>query len=462
MVPCNEVSVGRKSITRRDFLQKTGAVLASWQVSRAMADATESRRPNVIVIVADDLGYGQLSCYPHLLDVHTPNIDRIATTGLRMTDGYAADGMCWPSRGSILTGRYHQRWQSRANIPAKERMLGSYLRQAGYTTGCIGKWHNTGSIGEWDGKPENHPFGRGFDEFFGFLGGMHDYFDWDLGTHWKGGRNRPHYMPIYDGKQRVEGTGYLTDVFTQKAVDFVDRNKDEPFLLYLSYNAIHTPLQAPAECLKRFNDGKTSRDLWRAMLYATDRGIGSILDALEGLRLRENTMVWFIGDNGGYPVDPSESVNWRFKGRKGTFYEGGIRIPWLVSWPGVLPQGRDYTESVMHIDVLPTILAAAGAREGNISAMDGTNLLPYWTGKKPAPPHEALFFGDPRRSSFAVRCGDWKLVSNPGRGKLKEDDVGAGLFDLKLDPAEQRNMRAQKPRIAEELRNKAKSWAGSL
>jgi len=414
---------------------------------RVKEKKAESRaaKPNVILIVADDLGYGQVSSYPHEEIYHTPNIDRLARGGVRMTDGYSAHPMCWPSRGALLTGRYYQRFLRGVIVPPSEKMIAQYLGEVGHVSACVGKWHNTGSIGQWDGQQLNHPRGWGFDEFFGFLGGMHDYWEADLGTHFKEGRNRPHTMPIYDGTKPVEKVKYLTEEFTDRAVDFIGRHKDRPFFLYLPYNAVHTPLQAPEKHMQR-NNGNP----YAAMVDSLDEGVGRVLDTLDASGLAENTLVIFVGDNGGY-----RGKNWKLRGEKSQLFEGGIRVPFVASWPQGLPAGKVYAQPVMHIDVMPTILGAAGVAMPEDRAIDGANLLPHWRGEKMEPPHEVLYWGETNAGRLAVRRGDWKLI------KESEDRQGEkelALYNLREDIEEQRDLLGEQKQIADELSSLFDGW----
>ena len=399
--------------------------------------AGPAARPNIVLIFADDLGYGEVSCYPQRQTIRTPNIDRLAQSGVRMTDGYSADPMCLASRASLLTGNYFQRFRSLRKFSEDERLFGHFLKPGGYVSGCIGKWHNCVPGTDL----ENGPLERGFDEFFGFLGGMRDYFDpkkgFQTGKGWI-------YMPVYDGTQPVKEMKYLTEELTDRAVDFITRHKRQPFFLYLAYNAKHTPRQAPQKYVER-NDG----DLNAAMIDCMDEGVGRVLDALGGLDMIENTLVLFIGDNGGSP-----GPNWKLRGRKGQWFEGGIRVPFIASWPARLPKGRVYSQPVMHIDVLPTVLAAAGAQIPPERTIDGRNLLPHWQGKIRRPPHDVLFWG--RGGRFALRRGDWKMVSDSDvrRGKPQ-----LGLYNLKEDPEEKNNLLEREKQIAGELMGLYKAWS---
>ncbi|MBC7354324.1 MAG: sulfatase-like hydrolase/transferase, partial [Thermogutta sp.] len=309
-------------------------IFTSW---RCEAQAESAALPNILVIVADDLGPGNVRCYDPQAKVPTPNIDRLAAGGLRMTQGYSADPMCWPSRGAILTGRYPQRWGNSPVIPRTEKMMPQYLKAKGYYSMAVGKWHQ--GFGR-----ENHPMTWGFDEFFGFQGGWHDYFRADVGPVRLGkqqgevvGKN-----PILRNYDPVQEIKYLTFELSDQAVAFLERNRDRPFLLYLAYNARHVPTQAPEDYVARFKDARY------AVVAALDDAIGQVLDALDRLDLAQNTLVIFVGDNGG-----PEWGTGGLRGCKGQVYEGGIRIPFLVRWPDRLPAGRTYDQPVMHIDLVP-------------------------------------------------------------------------------------------------------------
>ena len=399
-------------------------------------------QPNIVLIVADDLGYGQVGVYPQTRPWETPHIDRLAQSGLMMTQGYSAHPMCWPSRASIMSGRYYARFLQGFIIPRSERLLPQYLKEAGYATGLVGKWHNTVNRTGTDGeKQENHPLTWGFDEFYGFLGGMHDYFDDDLGWH-----SAEVYMPIYEGYDVVEeDVPYLTDAFTERAVDFIQRHRDQPFFLYLPYNAPHTPFQATEEYLER-NDG----DVAAAMVDALDTGVGRVLDTLEELGIADNTLVLFVGDNGGYT-----GTNGELRSTKGRLYEGGIRVPFIASWPDGLPAGQVYDEPVMHVDIMPTISATAGVPLPEDRHLDGKNLLPYWRGEAAEAPHEVLFWERDGGERYAVRRGDQKLVNG---NDDREAPPQLGLYDLAEDVSEQNNLIDEHRQIAEELQRLFGDW----
>lgn len=417
-------------ISRRDALRSLAA--------GAVAMAAPAR-PNIVVIVSDDHGYGDVSCYEHGPEVATPNIDRIARRGVRFAQGYASAYVCAPTRAALMTGRYQQRFgfytapDSRAGLPLSEITIADVLKKEGYATGAFGKWHLGLDM-------EHHPIRRGFDEFYGFLGhGGHDYFDL---------KPTPEkFDSIWRNGQVIEDTGYLTDNLGREAASFVTRNAKRPFFLYLAFNAVHFPLQAPAETIAKYRTGKRERDIYLAMLEHEDRAVGRVLDELRKNGVDGNTLVVFFSDNGG--ARNNASSNGPLRDYKHSVYEGGIRVPFLMSWPGTLPEGAVYREPVICMDVLPTAAAAAGARLPADREYHGRNLLPYVTGKASVPVHESLFWdGDEGRR--AARSGRWKLVDN--RGKIE-------LFDLDADLGEKNDLAARHPEIAARLRASLESWS---
>ncbi|MFB3828006.1 MAG: sulfatase-like hydrolase/transferase [Bryobacteraceae bacterium] len=416
------------NLTRRDFLFSAAA---------APSAAAPARRPNIVFIVSDDHGYGDVSCYPHPREVSTPNIDRIARRGIRFEQGYANCYVCAPTRAALLTGRYPQRYgfytasDSRAGLPLSETTLAGVLKQAGYATGAFGKWH----LGI---QPPYHPMKRGFDEFYGFLGhGGHDYFDLKP--------TGEIFTSILRGYDPIEETGYLTDNIGREALSFVARNGHRPFFLYLAFNAVHFPMQAPRELIRKYDTGKPDRDILMAMLEAEDRAIGRLLDELDRRRLSGDTLLFFISDNGGARANSSN--NGALRDYKASVYEGGIRVPFLVSWPGRLPENTVSREPVMSMDLMPTAAAAAGAplpRE-----IEGRDMLPVLTGASSGPLHQALFW-DASEGRTAVRSGPWKLVANNGRTEL---------FNLEEDLSEKRDLSAQRPETVTRLRGLFEDWS---
>jgi arylsulfatase A-like enzyme len=422
------------------------------------AAAQSPRRPNVIIILADDLGYGDLSIHGSR-DVSTPHIDSIARTGVRCTGGYVSAPYCSPSRAGLLTGRYQQRFGHEFNpqllakggkgqgLAPSEVTLAARLKAAGYATGLLGKWHQ----GEED---RFHPLNRGFSEFFGFLPGAHPYFRSD----------DKNWGPIYRGRQRVEVDGYLTDVLAREAVAFIDRHRKEPFFLYLAFNAVHTPLEVPEAVLKQFARVKDpKRRIHLAMTAALDTAVGKVLDKLRSAGMEENTLIFFLSDNGGPTTKfaPNASSNGPLRGSKGDTWEGGIRVPFFVRWKGHLPAGKLYDHPVIALDIHATALAAAGIAARPEWKLDGVNLLPFLKGENAAAPHAALFwrFGE----QMAVRAGDWKLV----RPDLSDREFGriAGkpmLFNLREDIGEKNDLAAKHPDRVKELLGKWQGWNKEL
>jgi len=368
------------------------ASVALWAGAWLVAAA---RQPNVIVIVSDDQGYGDISCYDHPPEVHTPNLDRLAELGVRFTDGYASAYVCAPTRAGLLTGRYQQRYgfytagDSRAGLPLSEITLADLLKKAGYATGAFGKWHLGIEL-------PCHPLKRGFDEFYGFLGhGAHDYFDL---------KRKPEapYNSIWRNLEIIDDASYLTDNLAREAVSFIERHRSGPFFVYLAFNAVHWPLQAPEEDIKRFHTPDPQRNIYLAMLYRMDLAVGRVLDALERWGLEDETLVFFLSDNGG--ARNNHAHNGKLRDFKHSVYEGGIRVPFLVSWPGQIPQGKVVREPVICLDILPTVCAAAGIELPASRVYDGKNLLPLLQGKVSGPVHEVLFW-DGDENKRAVREG---------------------------------------------------------
>lgn len=410
----------------------------------AGSDAAEDRRPNVLVIVADDLGYGELSCQGNP-QIPTPNIDSLAKGGIRFTSGYVSGPYCSPTRAGLLTGRYQQRFGHEFNpgqaaappegfgLSLKEKPLPEILKGAGYATGMFGKWH----LGN---KPEYHPTRRGFESFFGFLGGAHSYIDARAD-----GNN-----PIQRGTDVVETIDYTTEAFAREAVAFIDRHKGDPWFVYLPFNAVHSPLQAPQKYLDRFAAiDNPKRKTFAAMLTAMDDAIGSVLAKLRELDLEKATLIVFISDNGG-PTSQITSKNDPLRGFKAQVWEGGIRVPFMIQWKGRIPAGKVDDRPVIQLDIFPTVLAATGVSVPSDLRLDGVNLLPYLTGEKEGSPHEALFwrFG----WQHAVRKGDWKLT-NMGENTM--------LFNLAADIGETTDLAAKEPAKVAELEAAYKEWDAS-
>ena len=429
---------------RRDFLKgaalsTVASILPDFAAGRAArAKSVGGKKPNILIIFVDDMGYADLGCYGGK-EIPTPHIDSIAAKGVRFTNGYVSCPVCSPTRAGLITGRYQQRFgyytnaESRIGLPTTEKTLADVLKTAGYVTGAVGKWHLGAS-------PEYHPYKRGFDEFFGFLGGAHSYVDPLLKS----------TNPILRGTELFDEKEYLTDAFTREAISFIQRHKDEPFFLYLTYNAVHGPLQAPERHRDSFADiADKNRRIYAGMLAALDEGVGKVLEQLRQLGLEKDTLLFFINDNGGATNNASD--NGPLQNRKGTLFEGGIRVPFMLRWPGRLNAGQVYDHPVICIDIFATVVGACAQLPGDLK-LDGVDLIPYLTGKKKTAPHQVLFW-DYGENRYAVRKANYKLV------KMSED---AMLFDLSSDISEARNLKQAKPNIFSELENDYKQWKSQL
>jgi arylsulfatase A-like enzyme len=427
--------------------------------------AAVARLPNVIVIIADDMGYADIGIHG-CRDIPTPHIDSLAKNGVRCTNGYVSHPYCSPTRAGLLTGRYQQRFGHEFNpgpptdrtpgvgLPLSETTIADRLKVAGYKTGIVGKWH----LGHTEDK--FHPQSRGFVEFFGFLGGSHSYL-----------RSGTGFTAIFRGKEEVQEKEYLTDAFAREGVAFIEQHATEPFFLYWAFNAVHGPMEAAEKYLARFPEIKDDkRRTYAAMQAALDDGIGRGLAKLRELGIEEETLIFFVSDNGG-PESVNASDNGPFNGVKGTTWEGGIHVPFLVQWKGKLPAGKVYDQPVIQLDFLPTGLAAADVPIQPSWKLDGVNLLPYLRGEKSGSPHAALYwrFG----GSMAIRMGDWKLVkTTSGRGNAdgagaanrrdKATAQGAELYNLREDIGEQNNVAASQPDKAKELAAAWQKWNSEL
>ncbi len=429
--------------TRREFLRTAGLGAASMVLGKTEDGCAGDSvsRPNVLVILVDDLGYGDLSCYG-ATDLESPHIDRLVASGMRFDRFYANSPVCSPTRAALLSGRFpdlvgvpgvirteiRDNW---GNLAEQAVLLPRVLKDAGYHTTLVGKWH----LGL---TSPNTPNERGFDHFHGFLGDMMD----DYYNHRRHGNN---YMRLND--REIDPEGHATDLFTQWAIDYIRERKNEsqPFFLYLAYNAPHTPIQPPAEWVERVKQRELGITDRRAKLVALieqlDAGIGKVIDALKQTGLADNTLVIFASDNGGQlGVGAS---NGSLRAGKGDMYEGGIRVPMCAVWPGrIEPRSRSDRVAVT-MDIFPTVCEAAGAKIGH--KIDGVSLLPTLLGKAQPPDDRILFWvrreGGAQyggRAYYAARQGDFKLLQNGPFEPLK-------LYNLAEDPQEQRPLHDKHP-----------------
>ncbi|MEM0983588.1 MAG: sulfatase-like hydrolase/transferase [Planctomycetota bacterium] len=413
-------------------------------VTQEQAESHVGSRPNVVVIIADDLGYADVG-FNGLTEFGTPHIDRIASGGIVFTNGYVTAAVCGPSRAGLITGRYQDRFGSSINptvnpavpngVPTTERTLAEMLGPAGYESMAVGKWH----LGTYPGL---QPRDRGFDEFYGFLSGGHDYFAESLtledlsavSERWAWYRTK-----LLHNGERVKTSEYLTDELSDAAVEFIDRDRgdDEPFFLYLAYNAPHTPMQATDAKLAEFASIEPERRrTYAAMVSSMDDGIGRVLDALDRRGIEENTIVFFLSDNGG--ARNNASSNEPLRGHKSTPYEGGLRVPFAVRWPAALPAGERYDLPVSSLDIAATLVAAAGSdSEATLFAdkpLDGVDVVPFLDGTLADAPHDRLFWRWHGREEAAARVGDRKIIRNTGGEPWLE------VYDLAADLAETTNL----------------------
>jgi len=413
------------------------------QAANTTADKTDNQ-PNIILIVTDDQGYMDVG-FNGGTEIPTPQIDRIANEGVRFDQGYVSYPVCGPSRAGFMTGRYQGRFGFTTNptmnpaipnagVRLDEEMISEVLKKQGYSTMAIGKWH----LGI---QPDYQPRNQGFDEFFGFLSGGHQYFPElltlnsmqeviDNETSW-------YYMRLLDNGKRVDIDKYLTDALSDRAVEFIERKKDQPFFLYLAYNAPHTPYQATEKYLDRFTHIEDERRrTYAAMISAVDDGVGAVLDKLDELGIADNTLIFFLSDNGG-PINKSHVAdNGALRAGKGSLFEGGVRVPFAMRWPQIVKPGTDYVKPISSLDIMATIAAQTGAIIAKERPLDGVDLLPYVTGENPGNPHEVLFWRQLSKGSYAVRHGDMKMVL----GESKADENDTLLFDLSQDISEKKNL----------------------
>ncbi|MBK1790936.1 sulfatase family protein [Persicirhabdus sediminis] len=456
-------------------IKTLGILLSASSIAAAESvNAEDVSKPNIVVIYIDDMGYADLGANQAGVYTQTPSMDALAASGVRFENGYVTSPMCGPSRASLVTGKYQARTGYEQHKGARrqdentldglrlsESTMADYMKEAGYRTFAFGKWHLGSSA-------EQLPHKRGFDEYWGLVEPGNQNFLRSFQVE-KG-------IVFWDEPVTVNDKSmYLSEVYTDKAIDFVNRQHEaeQPFFMYMSYTAMHGPNEATGDYKERireyfdkngyevpknadghrqFNTPREKRIKGLAELWQMDTEIGRFLDRLEELGLRENTIVFAISDNGGKPED-NGSWNVPFGGQKGQIYEGGIRVPYIVSWPKQIPAGQVFSEPVVQIDVLPTILAAAG--QPIPEAIDGVNLTPFLQGKKKGAPHDAIYWrvGD----NWAIQKGGWKLV-HATRDFFTFSDDPPQLFNLNNDPYESTDLSQQEPERMQQLRKQWEEW----
>ncbi len=397
-------------------------------------------KPNIVIILTDDQGYADVSYNPHSSpEVSTPNIDALAHSSVICTQGYTSGHVCSPTRAGLMTGRYQQRFgiytagEGGSGVPLNEVFIPQRLKPAGYVSGALGKWH----LGL---TKEYHAMNRGFDEFYGFMGrGAHPYFDHSDMNH-----------PIYRGFKPIKEEGYLTTRITEEAVDFISRHKKEHFFLYVAYNAVHSPPEAPKEDIKNLT-GDERRDTLMAMIKHLDMGVGQIAKSLKKHDIYDNTLLIFLTDNGG--SNAMSANNAPLRGFKQMDYEGGIHVPFIVSWPAQLKGVKKCDVPMWSIDLFATALDAAGLPLPRDKPLDGKSILPALKGETDKL-HDAFYWSSGgTKGKWAIRSGDWKLVAEKKRIEL---------FNLDKDLSETTDLSAKHPKVVSELTDKYNEWLDKM
>ena len=424
----------------------------------------------MVLIYSDDQGWGDVG-YHGYEDVMTPNIDRLAAGGTQFSQGYVCASVCGPSRAGFLTGVYQQRMgvygnYDKGGVPTSQPLLFEMLKRQGYSCGVVGKWH----VGME--RKEYWPNSRGVDFFYGFLSGSHDYRESTTDPDFPNKSQRPICRNTDIEPPIQDSDGYLTDMFTKEAVQFIEQAGDEPFCLYLAYNAVHAPWQVPDSYLERVQhlDTHDERKLFAAMVLAMDDGVGAVMDALKKKGVEDDTLVFFISDNGSprgqgiaQPRQKTRGTTTMsspgpFNGFKGDTYEGGTRVPFVMYWPGRIPAGRTYSHPVINLDMAATVMARCGvSRPWKGHTFDGVDLMGFITGKRPAdePPHDVLYWR--RGEDYAIYKGGWKLAFNDQSGPQT-----IRLFNLAGDPGEYNDLSAGNPEKAQALQDMFDAWDSRL
>ena len=421
----------------------------------------QGQSPNVVIFYADDMGIGDVGCYG-CMDIRTPNIDALARTGVRFTHYYSAAPICSPSRAALVTGRYPHRAGVPTNVsslmgkpgmPPEQITFAELAKTVGYATGLVGKWH----LGS-DYRTQANA--QGFDYFFGY----HACIDYWSHMFYYGG-NVPHYHDLYRNREEIFENGkYVTHLITREATRFIDDHKNGPFLLYVPFHAPHYPTQAPVYLMDMYKHLPRKRQLYAALVAGMEESIGRIVDRLRYHKLIADTLVFFMSDNGASVESRANGgggSNGPFRGHKFSLFEGGIRMPAVVSWPGRIPQNQTRDQLAIAIDVLPTIAEAIGAKIPAGHAVDGRSWMPLFADAG-APGHETLFWE--WNKQHAVRQGKWKVVRNGlidlhmSKWDRAQGDDAVFLSNLEADPGETTNLRHQHPELAARLLKRHDAW----
>jgi arylsulfatase A-like enzyme len=442
---------------RWHMLRQAFSVAVIVAVGVSAATAQQASRPNIVLIVADDLGYADVG-FQGCKDIPTPHLDALAKNGIVCTNGYVSHPFCSPTRAGLLTGRYQQRFGHENNpawlpddksvgLPLDQVTVADAMKKAGYKTGAVGKWH----LGA---HPSFHPNRRGFEDYFGLLGGGHQYFDHNQFKTNPSKAKQEYFIPLVRNETPIEENEYLTDALGREAAAFVESHRKEPFFLYFAFNAPHTPLQAPAKYLDRVS-GIADKKLrtYAAMVCGMDDAIGVLTAKLKEHKLDQNTLVFFFSDNGG-PVSVTNCRNTPLRGAKGQVYEGGIRVPFLVSWPAKLKPGT-FDQPVSSLDVFPTAVAAGAGATPKGVRLDGVNLIPHLRGESNETlANRVLSWRTGGGQNFAVREGFMKLV--------RVGKKPAELYDLAADIAETKDLAEKRPEIVAALQKELDTWNATL
>lgn len=401
---------------------------------------SESKLPNIIVILIDDAGYADFG-FMGSKDLQTPNLDMLAKSSVVFSDAHVSASVCSPSRAGLLTGKYQQRFGYECNegegytgMDTAQVMLPKLLKSQGYTTAAFGKWHVGFNVNQ-------HPLAKGFDYYYGFLSGGRSYFYQPNKDDRTGSKNA-----LIENHQQVSFDGYLTDVLGNKAVNYIQQNKEQPFFMYWAPNAVHTPMEASEADMQKF--ANHPRQKLAAMTFALDRAVGNIINELKRQGIFENTLIFFLSDNGG--ANNNQSTNYPLKGFKGNKFEAGHRIPFLISWPKQL-QHQKYSGLSSSLDIFPTVLEAAGVNKLHAKGLDGVSLLPFLKGKKTTAPHELLVWR--KDAEAAVRYRQFKLIQVKGL----EDR----LYNLDTDLGETKDLRSAEPAVYLNLKTQLLNWEKS-